>query len=169
MKYNPAVHNFLQRIKITSATVVVNGRTLVQYSGLDEDARDQVELLHPYGYVAMPVAGSDAVEAQVGAFGSHKVVLGGDNTANSLADMVPGEAGLSCGGMQIMLRQSPSLGVEIVSALLRWGPVRGALQRFVVEAFMPLFNNHVHSGCGGSSDSGVPTVAMTQAQLSGNE
>jgi hypothetical protein len=157
------IDNIMQRVKIAGA--IIAGRTLVQYTGLDEDVRDQVELLHPYGWVAMPTPGSDAIEFQVGANGSHKVVLGGDNTANTLADLLAGEAGGSAGGQQIMMRAT---GIELVSALLKWGPARTALKRLVQEEFVALFNGHTHSGVAtGDGNTGAPTTLMTAAHLTG--
>lgn len=133
----------ITRIKIANSAV--HGRTLVQYQGLDEDERDQVELLLPPGYVARPVQGADAVELQIGAYASHKVALGGDATADALADIQPGEFGLSNGGrgQQIVLRIT---GLELIGALLQWGPTRSAVKRLVQEEFVALFNSHTHGG-----------------------
>ncbi len=146
------------------ATAVIAGRTIVQVSALDEDTHDSVELLLPPGYVAMPVSGSDVLELQIAGLASHKVAIGGDNTADSLTDLQAGECGLSnaATGQQLMLRVT---GTELVSALLKWGPTRSALKRLVQEEFMALYNAHTHDVSGSVTQ--VPNQLMTAAHLTG--
>ena len=163
-----ALQNMLQRVKIVQSTApVAGGRVLLQHSGLDEDARDQVEALHPFGWAAAPIGGADAIEMQIGGIASHKVVIGGDHTADAVTDLLPGEAGLSRGGQQAIARTS---GYEIITPLLRWGFNRSGLKRLVQEEFMALFNEHTHKyvpGSGSVTDSQPPTQQMNATHLTG--
>ena len=157
-----AIRNMILRAKV--GTAIVAGRTIVQLGGLDEDTHERVELLLPPGYVANPVVGSDILELQIAGFASHKVALGGDNTADSLVDLQPGESGLANGarGQQIVLRVT---GTELVGALLQWGPTRDAMRRLVQEEFVALFNAHTHNVSGGITE--APNQQMTAAHLTG--
>jgi hypothetical protein len=161
MSSNPAITGMVLRAKVVAAKIL--GRTLVQAKVLDEDSRDNVELLHPFGYVANPTEGSDTIELQIGGYASHKVQLGGDNVANALADLQPGEAGLSTLGQQIIIRVG---GEELVTALLKWGPSRDALKRLIHEDFMAIYNEHTHNDPQGGV-SNPPNQPMTAAHLTG--
>lgn len=88
-------------------------RTLLQASGLDRETFSNVELLLPPGYCARPVAGADIVILEVGGLRDHKIALGGDNIADRVADLQPGEYGLARNGQRVILRQGF---IEIVSA-----------------------------------------------------
>ncbi len=128
------------RARVTLSKVA--GRTLVQISGLDEDTHDLIELLLPPGYVASPVAGSDCLEVHVLRGGSHKVALGGDNTADAVANLQPGECGLSRGGQLILLRLT---GVNVVTPMFQWGLTEAAMRRLIHEEALVAFNGHTHN------------------------
>jgi phage gp45-like len=136
-----AIEALVIRGKVQSGTV--NGRTLLQVTGLAEDVFNNIEHVMPYGIVGVPVEGSDIVLLQIGAFASHQVAIAGDNTADAVSDLQPGEGGLSLGGQMILLKIGRT---EIVSPLLQWGTLETALKRLVQEAFVQLFNTHTHDG-----------------------
>ncbi len=160
---NGALRSMILRAKVLTSRI--SGRTLVQTQVLDEDTHETIELCLPPGYVASPIAGSDVIELQMSGFASHKVLLGGDNTADALADLQVGEHGLSTAatGQQLILRVT---GTEIVTALLKWGPARDALKRLIHEEFQPIYNTHRHSDPQGGT-TGVPDQLMTDAHLTG--
>ena len=163
MSSDPAIACMILRGKVQ--TSAIEGRTLNQSTVLDEDVRDLVELLHPFGYWAVPVQGADVLELQIGGYASHKVQLGGDLTSDVPTDGQPGECGFSRAGQQFSLRLT---GTESISPLLQWGMSRAELKRLVQEEFVALFNAHVHSGVqSGTGDSGPPTTPMTAAHLTG--
>ncbi len=78
-------------------------RALLQVTGLDGETFANVELLLPPGYVANPTGG-DVVLLQTNGLRSHVVALGGDSTADTVADLQPGEIGLSRNGKTVLLR-----------------------------------------------------------------
>ncbi len=81
-------------------------RTLLQVTGLDNETFNNVELLLPPGYVASPLAGSDVILLQTNGLRSHLVALCGDNTADTVANLTPGEVGLARGPRSVILRVS---------------------------------------------------------------
>jgi phage gp45-like len=111
MEFLERLGAILTRGKVTSSQIA--GRTIVGLSGLAGEQFANVELLLPPGYVASPVRGSDVVVLQVNGSRDHKIVLGGDNTADAIA-LAPGEIGLSRGGQTVILRTT---GIEITTPL----------------------------------------------------
>ena len=144
------------------ATSVISGRTLAQANALDDDTHDLVELLHPFGYVANPIAGADVVEVQIAGQASHKVLLGGDHTSDTIA-LKPGECGISRNGQLVVVRLT---GVNIATPLLRWGMTEATLDRLVTEKFMALFNTHTHPTPSGQSS--PPSQQMSATHLTGD-
>ena len=98
---------------------------------------DDIELLCPPGFVALPDVGGDLLLFQVNGSRDHKVAIGGETTDNAVpANLQPGEAGLRKNGRQIILR----VGAIEISA-------DGEPLRYVVtDQFMALFNAHTHGG-----------------------
>lgn len=99
----------ITRGKVMSGRVA--GRTLLQITGLDGEVLGNIELLLPYGHVANPLPASDVLLLQANGVRSHTVAMGGDNTADRVADLQPGEAGLSIGGRSVILRVD---GTEVI-------------------------------------------------------
>lgn len=71
------------RAKVT--TGAVNGRTIVQITGLAGETKQSVEVLHPFGWFGNPSAGADIVVLQVMGTRDHLVALGGDPLAQNIA------------------------------------------------------------------------------------
>ena len=136
----------------------IAGRTVVQVNGLDGDSRDEVMLLHPFGYWAVPVAGAKTIEFQNLGYSSLKYHLGGDLMADIPTDGQVGECGLARAGQQVCIRIT---GVEIVTPHLHWGISRAALKRLVHEEMVAFFNAHTHGG------GPTPDQTMGAAQLTG--
>jgi phage gp45-like len=156
-----ALEALVVRGKVISA--VVSGRTLLQVSGLDKDVFNDVELLLPPGYVAVPAPKSDITILQVGAFGSHKIIIGGDSMLDAVANLQPGECGLSRAGQLILLKIGRS---EIVSPLLQWGLTEQGLVRLITETATTVFNMHTHNLPGGGATDG-PNQQMGPDNLTG--
>ncbi len=154
-----SLQSMVLRAKV--ATSVISGRTLIQANALDDDTHDLVELLHPFGWVANPVAGADVVEVQIAGQASHKVLLGGDHTSDTIP-LKRGECGISRGGQLVVVRVT---GVNIVTPLMQWGMSEAALNRLVTEKFEALFNAHTHPTPSGQSS--PPSQQMTSAHLTG--
>jgi phage gp45-like len=154
-----ALESLVYRGKVIAA--VVKGRTLLQVTGLDQDTYNNVELLLPPGYVALPAAMSDIVIMQVGAFGSHKFCIAGDNTADAVTNLQSGDTGFSRGGLtgQVFLLKNGYM--EAVTPKLVWGPTEQALKRLVQEEFVALFNAHTHG------EGPVPDQQMNATHLTG--
>lgn len=154
-----AVRVMITRAKVVSA--VISGRTLMQVSRYDTETFNSVELLLPPGYVANPSAQSDVLVIQVGSLADHKVALGGDNTADSVADLQPGEGGMSRGGRQLIQRLGwteiiDPAEVRIVAPALLWSPDGG-------ETFLRLATEqHTHGGVQvGGSQTEKPSTGLT--------
>lgn len=79
-------------------------RTLLQVTGLDGVVMNTVELLLPPGYSANPASASDVALVQVLGNADHVVALGGDLVGNAIADLEPGEFGLSNGDCKVIVR-----------------------------------------------------------------
>jgi phage gp45-like len=148
-----AVRMMVTRAKVSTATL--GPRTLLQVKRFDTETFDTVELLHPFGYVALPVAGSDVLHLHVGGLADHKVAVGGDATGTAPADLGAGEFGLCYNGQQIILRNGY---IQIKSAtrilldapVLQWTPDGGAtLHTFADDA-------HVHISGEPGSDTSPP-------------
>jgi hypothetical protein len=155
-----AMRNLVARAKVAGS--VISGRTLVQSTVLDEDTHDLVELLHSFGYVANPLPGGDVIEIQIAGQASHKILLGGDNTADTIVNLQPGESGLSRGGQLVLIRLA---GVRVVSPLFQWGLSEAALNRMITEKFKALYNEHTHNV--GGSVSTIPNQQMDDSYLTG--
>lgn len=64
------------RAKITTSSLGL--RTIAQVTGLANETKQSVEVLHPFGWFANPAAGADVVLLQVMGSRDHLVALGGD-------------------------------------------------------------------------------------------
>ena len=160
MMLDHGLRNMISRAKVQLAQV--DGRTLCQVQVLDEDTHDLVEMLLPPGYVAVPLPGSDALELQIAGQASHKVLLGGDNTADAVANLNPGECGISRGGQMILVRLA---GTRVISPLFQWGTVETTLRRLVHEEFQAVFNGHTHDVSGSVTE--IPNQQMPDTCLTG--
>lgn len=99
-----AIKNAVTRGKVSNARV--GPRTLLQITGLDGVTQQVVELLLPPGYSARPLAGADLALFQVLGSGDHVIALGGDMAGNAIADLAPGEFGLSDGTNMMIVRSN---------------------------------------------------------------
>jgi phage gp45-like len=97
-----AIKTLVTRGKVAGA--VVGPRTLMQITGMDGVTQQVVELLLPPGYSARPVAGADLLLLQVMGSGDHVVALGGDLAGGAIANLAPGEFGLSDGTQMVVFR-----------------------------------------------------------------
>ena len=70
------VRLMVTRAKI--ATCALTGRSLAQITGLAVETKQNVEVLHPFGWFANLPAGADVVMLQVMGARDHLVALGGD-------------------------------------------------------------------------------------------
>lgn len=107
--------DFTIRNQITRGKVVqtvVGGRTFIQITGMEGVVQQVIELLLPPGYSANPVSQSDILLLQVMGSGDHVVALGGDMLGNAIADLAPGEFGLSNGTQKVIFRTDH---IELVS------------------------------------------------------
>lgn len=94
--------SMVTRGKVALATV--GQRIMLQMTGMSNETLSGVELLHPFGYSALPPAGADLVMLQVLGQRGHIVALGGDALGGAIADLGPGECGLSAvPGTQIVM------------------------------------------------------------------
>jgi len=82
----------------------VGPHTLMQITGLDGVSQQTVLLLLPPGYSARPLPGSDLALLQVLGSGDHVIGLGGAQEGHAIADLVPGEIGLTDGTQMVILR-----------------------------------------------------------------
>jgi phage gp45-like len=153
-----AVRLMLTRVKVAAS--VVGPRVLLQVERYDGEVFNSIELLLPPGYQARPVAGADGLIVQVGSLAAHKVMLGGDNTADTLADLQPGEFGIATGGKRVMLRKNyveivDPAEIRLVAPLLHWSPDGTTFFRLTDD-------QHVHGGVQtGTGDTGVPVSGLT--------
>jgi phage gp45-like len=144
-RFANAVRMMLTRAKVAGA--VISGRTLMQVTRYDTEVFNSVELLLPPGYVANPSIDSDVLVIQVGSLADHKVALGGDNTADAVADLQPGEGGMSRqqGQRQLIQRLGwteiiDPAEVRIIAPAMLWSPDGG-------KTFLRLATEqHTHGG-----------------------
>ena len=92
--------------------MTIGGRTFLQVTGLDDVVQDNVEHLLPPGFSASPAPGSDILLMQVLGSADHVVALGGDFLGNAIADLQPGEFGLTNGTQMVIVRSDH---IELVS------------------------------------------------------
>lgn len=97
-----AIKNAVTRGKV--ADTRIGPRTLLQVTGLDGVTQQVIELLLPPGYSARPLPGADIALAQVLGSGDHVVALGGDMAGTVIADLEPGEFGVTNGTEMIVVR-----------------------------------------------------------------
>lgn len=113
------LRNTVSRAKVTEAAI--GPRTVLQLTGLDNEAFQSVELLLPPGYSAAPVAGADVALFQVLGQRDHKIALGGDNAAgDAIADLAAGEFGLrnAAAGTQIVMRNTGTVEITALVVLI---------------------------------------------------
>ena len=106
-----ALRVLLTRGKVTDTRI--GARTLLQFTGLQGEIKQPVELLVPPGYVCRPSVGADLLIMEVGGQRDHLVALGGDATGVTVTDLKAGEAGIRCGNNWVVVRQDK---VEIIAA-----------------------------------------------------
>ncbi len=113
--FNPAeVQTALVASAVDPAVTRFRPRVSIAESQLDAEVKNNVELLMPYGFTAMPDAG-DVLLVSVGGVRDHQVALGADNTALRIADAKATELGhRDVRGQQIVLRVDR---IEITSPL----------------------------------------------------
>jgi phage gp45-like len=81
----------------------IGPHTLMQITGLDGVSQQTVLLLPP-GYSARPLPGSDLALLQVLGSGDHVIALGGAQENHVVADLAPGECGLTAFNNQLVMR-----------------------------------------------------------------
>jgi phage gp45-like len=125
------VHMMVSRVKIAGS--VISGRTLVQVQRYAGEDFSQVELLHPYGHVALPPDSNDGLSLQVGNKADHQIILGGDSLGQAPTDLIVGEAGLALNGGQqrVLLRNGrieiwDSTAIHLIAPSVLWSPDGGA-------------------------------------------
>jgi phage gp45-like len=101
-RLSSAMRSMLTGGKVMAARM--GPRTLLQVTGLDGEVAQVIELLLPHGYSARPVAGSDVALLQMLGSRDQLVAIGGDLVGNAIADLAPGEFGLSDGTQTIVVR-----------------------------------------------------------------
>jgi phage gp45-like len=143
----PDISSMITRGKVIAARMAA--RTLLQITGLDQETFSNVELLLPPGYVANPAAGGDVIILQANGVRDHRLAIAGDYTADAIADLQPGEIGLSRGGRTVILRQNwteiiDPLEIRLVAPLLHWSPDGKNFYRLATET-------HVHTDPQGGS------------------
>lgn len=150
-----ALATLVMRGKITSAAIV-GGRTIVQVTIAANDVRGAVELLHPWGYFAVPRGGSDPILLTVLGTRDHNIALSADDTtATPPGGAQAGECGLSDGTHVVAIRNGR---LELLGS-------GETLRQLVTDQFMALFNGHTHPTPSGQSS--PPSQQMTSAQLTG--
>lgn len=78
------------------------------------------------------------------------------NTGNKLFATCANEADVTAPVVNV----TASTSCQIDSPLINLSGDRAGLRRFIDDRFQALFNDHVHSGCGGSVNSGPPTASL---------
>ena len=137
------------------ALAMLFGRTVVQATGFDGETFGRIELLMPPFYTAMPLAGADIIFLQTNGVRGHLVALGGDNLADKVADLQPGEGGLAHNGKQVLLRLSQIAIVDPQKIVLQapelyWSPDGVTMHKLATDA-------HTHGGVStGVGDTEVP-------------
>lgn len=155
---NPAT--LITRGKIQQARI--GARTLLQITGLDGEVFNNVELLLPPGYVANPVAG-DVTLLEANGVRSHVIAACGDNTADTVANLQPGEFGLSAGGTRTILFRVD--GIHIVDTakivlqapVLQWTPDGTTFHTLATDAHTHKYN----PGGGAVTDTTAPDTGLT--------
>lgn len=128
-----AVQNQVSRAKLRLASYSATGaRAMLQVAGLAGEVLQDVELLLPYGYTAVPAGQTaDLLLFQVNGHRDHKVALCADDPACRIAGLQPGEFGLQDNqGQQIVFKRTgivitTSMGVTINGNLHVTGAVVG--------------------------------------------
>ncbi len=149
------------------------GRIMLQVTGKAGATYNNVELLTTGGLSSRPGKGADVLILSIGGNMDHKVAIADDETACRVPDLASTEKGIrDVRGQQIVLRVDhleirTTLPVRIYAPSVAVSISGGALQRFVVEAFQALFNEHTHGDPQGGQTQ-PPTQQMTTAHLSGN-
>jgi len=154
-----AVRNMVARGKITGASL--GPRTMVQATALDAEVKNNVELLMPYGFTAVPDAG-DILLVAVGGVRDHQVALGADNTALRIADAQPTELGhRDARGQQIVLRvdrieiTSP-LKVVVTAPQVMIAAADQTAAPISLGSLVDWCATHTHMNSGGNGNSGTP-------------
>lgn len=172
--------SMITRGKVASSSV--QERTVLQATGLDNEAFNGVELLLPPGYVARPAQGADIVILQCNGTRDHKVALAGDAAGAVQADLEEGEFGFVGFGSRIIFRQgklevSSSLPIDVSSTqavtvastqsialaapVILSGAVGNAGQPVCLRDFFEWAAAHTHPGTGAPSTAPPPTGLST--------
>ena len=162
-----AVRSLVTRAQVTGATV--GPRTLLQITGLQGEVKSTVELLLPPGYSARPAAGADVTVLQVLGSRDHLVAVGGDAVGAVIADLAPGEFGITNGSQLIVVRSdhvqivSPSYVLVDTPTLKCTGDILDNCnsQSRTVAAMRTVYDTHTHPNVQpGTVPSRPPTQAM---------
>jgi phage gp45-like len=149
------------------------GRVMLQVTGKAGATYNNVELLAPGGLSSRPGVGADVLILSIGGNMDHKIAIADDDIACRIPDLAQDEKGIrDKRAQQIVLRVDhleirTTLPVRIYAPSVAVSISGGALQRFVVEAFQALFNEHTHSDPQGGQTE-PPSQQMTDAHLSGH-
>lgn len=143
-------------------------RILVQVQLLNQEVKERLEHMLPYGRSALPLAG-DAVVLTVGADRNHMLCIAVDNPATRINDLASGEFGDSDGASVVAYRGdrlevSSTKPIEIHSDDVVYvysasqviiGSPGGTTYHLVDERMIALFNSHTHA-----SDGAPPSQQM---------
>lgn len=159
-------------------------------SGRADEVFTSREYFQHYGFTSRPIAGAEAILIKDG---NHIVMIASDDRRYRLAIedgevaiyTDEGDHILFKRGKEIYIKSGNKLKADIendvevntknavvnasvkatvVSPEINLGDAtRANLKRMIDERFRALFNGHVHSGCGGSVNSGTPTQTLELA------
>jgi phage gp45-like len=147
----------ISRVKIAGA--VISGRSMVQVQRYAGEEFSQVELLHPFGYVALPSDDTDGISMQIGNMADHQVILGGDTLGQAPPNLVKGEAGLALNGgaKRVLMRENfieiqDPVAIHLNAPSLLWSPDGG------VTFYSLATNEHGHSALNAPPTPGTPAL-----------
>ena len=151
-----AVRLMMARGKVAQSSL--GPRTLMQVGRHEGETFNSVELLLPPGYCALPATGADVLVIQVGGLADHKVALGGDNIADRVSNLQPGEFGIATNGKRVIMRQGfveivDPVQIRLVAPSLVWSPDGVAFYTLTT-------NQHTHADPQGGSVA-APTTGLT--------
>lgn len=173
--------SMITRGKVSSSEVTQ--RTVLQVTGLDNEAFAEVELLLPPGYVARPSKDADIIILQCNGTRDHKVAIAGDSAGQVQADLAEGEFGFMGFGASIIFRQgklsvdatipieaksteqvslASTQAIALTAPVITSGAAGEAGQPVCLKDFFDWAASHTHPGTGG------PTTPPPASGLSSN-
>jgi len=158
-------------------------------SGRQGEQFDNREYMQHYGFTSRPLSGAEAIIIKDG---NHIVMIASDDRRyrialengevclytdegdfihfkrNKLLHISTGNKLLVDATNDIEINTktavvNASLKCQVNSPEINMGDDRAGVRRLIDERFRTLFNAHVHSGCGGSQNSGSPTTSLEYA------